>query len=439
MPVLSYPDRQLLSCVDHPVDAVVAIPGSKSITNRALILAALANGDTELINPLVSDDTKVMGEALARFGVEITNTNGNSLLVCGRGGRFKAPGDEPIFIGNSGTSVRFLTAAAALLPEGSKAVLDGVPRMRERPIRDLLFALTLLGVKAVDTNNTGCPPVEIHGGGLPGGACGLNGSVSSQYLTALLQVAPLAKTDVHIHIVGTLISRPYIDLTQKVIRDFGADFSHDNYETFHIPSSQQYTGRPYEIEADASSATYFMAAAAVTGGTVRISNLYKTSAQGDVGFAAVLEKMGCIVKYNAGITVTGPKQLKAIDVDLEAMPDTAMTLAAAAVFADGPSHITGLSSLKVKETDRLTAIATELRKVGVSVEFDDASWTITPPPPDRLKGALLETYDDHRMAMALAVLGLRIPNISIDNPSCVAKTFPDFWIRWNTAFRALAN
>jgi len=439
MPALSYPDQQHLACLNHPVDATVVIPGSKSITNRALILAALANGDTELVNPLVSDDTRVMGEALARFGVEITNTGDNSLLVGGRGGSFKAPGPEPIFIGNSGTSVRFLTAAAAFLPASSKVVLDGVPRMRERPIRDLLSALVQLGVKAFDINGTGCPPVEILGGGLPGGACSLNGSVSSQYLTALLHVAPLAEADIHINIIGTLISKPYIDLTQKVIRDFGADFSHNNYETFRVPSGQKYTGRPYEIEADASSATYFMAAAAVTGGTVRISNLYKSSAQGDVGFAGILEKMGCKVEYEAGITVTGPKQLKALNVDLESMPDTAMTLAAAAVFADGPSRITGLSGLKVKETDRLTAVANELRKVGVTVEFDDDSWTIIPPAPDYLKGALLDTYDDHRMAMALTVLGLRVPNIVIDNPSCVAKTFPDFWERWNTAFHALAN
>jgi len=439
MSVLNYPDQQPLSCVDYPVEAIVSIPGSKSITNRALLLAALANGESELINPLESDDTKVMGEALVRFGVRITPKLNNRLLVEGCGGHFKAPGNDPIFIGNSGTSVRFLAAAAALLPQGSNIVLDGVARMRERPIRDLTSSLGELGVNASDVLGTGCPPVEVHGGGMRGGSCRLNGSISSQYLTAILQIAPLAQSNVHIDIVGTLISRPYVDLTQKVIRDFGADFTHNDYESFDIRAGQQYSGRSYEIEADASSATYFMAAAAVTGGTVKISNLTGDSAQGDIGFAKVLEKMGCTVIYKDGITINGPTHLKSIDVDLKAMPDAAMTLAAVAVFADGTSHIKGLSSLKVKETDRLTAIAMELRKVGVKVEFDDDSWTITPPPLDRLHGDVLDTYDDHRMAMALAVIGLKVPNIVIDNPSCVAKTFPDFWLRWDAAFHALKD
>lgn len=433
----SYPAQQSLRPVNRSPQATVNIPGSKSVTNRALLLSALAVGRSTLVNPLISDDTRFMADALSRFGIDIYQDHEANLSVDGTGGLFSDPGAEPIYIGNSGTTVRFLTAAATLLPTGSYATLDGTARMRERPIKHLISALNSLGASVSDTLGTGCPPVKVGGGGLPGGRCSLNGDVSSQYLTAVLLTAPMAKSDVTLDISGVLISRPYIDLTQRLMNDFGADFQNEAYQRFIVKAGQRYLGRSYEIEADASSATYFMAAAAVTGGTVKVENLSPQSAQGDIGFAAVLESMGCIVERHNGMTVTGPQTLTSVSVDMESMPDAAMTLAVVAVFADQPSVIRGLSSLKVKETDRFTAIATELRKIGIRVDCGSDYWVIHPLPISRMHGATLETYDDHRMAMALSVLGLNIPGIVIDNPSCVAKTFPDFWMRWQSAFDSL--
>ncbi len=428
---ITYTDQLPLAPVSSPVSAAVRLPGSKSITNRAFVLAALADSESRLFAPLHSEDTFYMAQALQRLGVSVSEETNGDFLVTGTGGELSAP-DETLFIGNSGTTVRFLTAAACLAPAGADVVLDGVARMRQRPIRDLVGALLTLGVEAECLNGGGCPPVRVRGGGLPGGKCRLRGDVSSQFLTALLQVAPYARKTVEIEIVGELISKPYIDITQSVMGSFGVEMVNEDYKRLSVPAGQRYASREFAVEADASNASYFLAAAAVTGGTVTLDNLGTDSIQGDVKFLDVLERMGCTVTRGPQITLTGPASLKAIEADMEAIPDTAQTLAVVCAFANGPSHLTNLASLRVKETDRVAAIAKELPKLGVRVEEGRDDWTIYPPAG--FVGAAIDTYDDHRMAMAFAVAGLRVPGVIINNPGCVAKTFPDFWIRWEQAF-----
>lgn len=433
MGIADYPAQLSLTLSPGPMQAHVRLPGSKSITNRALLLAALADGTSRLHQPLHSDDTEYMTEALRCLGVCI-DTEPEAVVVQGMGGALSASSCAHLFVGNSGTTVRFLTAAACLAPPGTSVVLDGNARMRERPIRDLLGALLLLGVQAESVNGHGCPPVRVHGGGMPGGACRMAGDVSSQFLSAVLQVAPYARRDVEIDIVGELISKPYVDMTQAVMHAFGVEMENDNYQRLRVRAGQRYQARDYEIEADASNASYFLAAAAVTGGTVTLSNLGTGSIQGDVRFADVLERMGCMVTRGAQITVTGPVRLSALDINMEDIPDTAQTLAVCAAFADGPSRVSGLASLRVKETDRLRAVAVELPKLGVRVEEGPDFWMIHPPAEGAYLPAEIDTYDDHRMAMAFAVAGLRIPGVVINKPSCVAKTFPDFWQCWSEAF-----
>ena len=429
-----YPEQLPLSPVTGPVHASVHLPGSKSITNRALLLAALANGESLLRAPLHSEDTLRMSQALRALGVVIEETPERDFRVIGREGAWDAP-KQPLFVGNSGTTVRFLAAAACLAPAGTDVLLDGVARMRERPIRDLIGALLTLGVEAECLNGHGCPPVRVRGGGLPGGRCRLRGDVSSQFLTALLQVAPYAQTDVEIEILGDLISKPYIDLTQAVMASFGVSIENDGYHRLRVEAGQRYVGREYDVEADASNASYFLAAAAVTGGTVTLENLSAFSIQGDIRFADVLERMGCtVISQGKTIRLTGPTHLRAVDADMGAIPDTAQTLAVVAAFADGPSHLTGLASLRVKETDRIHAVARELPKLGVRVEEGADSWVIHPDAGRRDTPATIDTYDDHRMAMAFAVAGLCLPDVVINDPGCVAKTFPDFWTRWEAAF-----
>ena len=430
---ITYPDQITLSPPSHPVDASVMLPGSKSITNRALLLAALADGKSRLIAPLHSEDTFYMTQALRALGVSVEELDGGDFRVSGLGGGFVAP-DKTLFVGNSGTTVRFLTAAACLAPAGADVLLDGVARMRERPIRDLVGALLTLGVDAECLNGHGCPPVRVRGGGLPGGKCRLRGDVSSQFLTALLQAAPYARENVEIMIVGELISKPYIDITQSVMQSFGVTFDNAGYRRLTVPAGQRYVGREYVVEADASNASYFLAAAAITGGTVTLANLGSDSIQGDIGFLDVLERMGCTVQRGSSVTLTGPKRLFSIEADMEAIPDTAQTLAIVAGFADGPSRITNIASLRVKETDRVRAIAKELPKLGIAVDERRSEWVITPPSNGAYTSGTIDTYDDHRMAMAFAVAGLRVPEVRINQPGCVAKTFPDFWERWNKAF-----
>jgi len=429
-----YPDLLPLSPVSGPVRASVSLPGSKSITNRALLLAALADGESRLRAPLHSEDTLHMATALRALGVSVEETPERDFVVRGSGGVFQAP-PKTLLVGNSGTTVRFLAAAACLTPSGSDVVLDGVARMRERPIRDLVGALLTLGVDAECLNGGGCPPVRVRGGGLPGGRCRLRGDVSSQFLTALLQVAPYAQADIEVEIVAELISRPYVDMTQAVMRAFGVELQNESYQRLRVPCGQRYVGQDYAVEADASNASYFLAAAAVTQGTVALKNMGDSALQGDAGFKDVLARMGCLASTGGGkTTLKGPARLTGIDIDLEAMPDMAQTLAVVAAFADRPSRIRGLASLRVKETDRLKAVATELPKLGVGVQEGHDDWTILPPRDGVYRGASIATYGDHRMAMAFAVAGLRVPGVVIEDPGCVAKTFPDFWVRWARAF-----
>ncbi len=429
----SYPQQITPAPAPKPVQASVRLPGSKSITNRALLLAALADGDSRLIAPLHSDDTFYMASALRELGVPMTETPERDFVITGRGGTFDAP-PKTLMIGNSGTTVRFLAAAACFAPDGADVVLDGVARMRERPIRDLVGALLTLGVHAECLNGHGCPPVRVRGGGLPGGPCRLRGDVSSQFLTALLQIAPYARADVEIEIVGDLISKPYVGITKSVMASFGVSLVNEDHRRLRVPAGQRYAGREYVVEADASNASYFLAAAAVTGGTVTLENLGTESIQGDIRFADVLERMGCTVTRGKSITLTGPAQLRAVDADMEAIPDTAQTLAVVAAFADGPSRISNIASLRVKETDRVKAVAKELPKLGVRVDEGQDFWVITPPESGAYTPGAIDTYDDHRMAMAFAVTALRVPGVTIHDPGCVAKTFPDFWDRWKGAF-----
>ncbi len=402
------------------LDAEVSVPGSKSCTARALIMAALSDGRTTLRDPADCDDSDYMVGGLRALGLEVRKTPG-ALEVAGR--PFRGP-DAPVFLGNSGTAVRFLAAACATLD--GEATLDGTARMRERPIGDLLEALRLWGVEA--DAPTGCPPVRIRSRGRFGGVTRVKGSASSQYLTGLLLAAPCATEDVVIEIDGELVSKPYVDLTLGMMAERGATARNDGYRRFAVPGGQRYRAGVYAVEADASGASYFLAAAATAGGRVRVRHLTTASQQGDARFAQVLERMGCTVAEGPDwIEVRSGARLAGISVDLNAMPDMAQTLAVTALFADGPTTIRNVANLRIKETDRIAATATELRKLGAEVDEFDDGLRITPGEP---RAAAIDTYDDHRMAMSFALAGLRIPGVVIRDPGCVSKTFPDFFARF---------
>jgi 3-phosphoshikimate 1-carboxyvinyltransferase len=423
-----YPAQLELSAV-MSVLATVHLPGSKSITNRAYLLAALAEGSSKIENPLFSEDTEAMTSCLSSFGISIDSDRPTETVVHGRGGELLEP-TSPLFVGNSGTTIRFLTAASALAPQHAKVVLDGIPRMRERPIADLIEALQQLGIVASATR--GCPPVTVHGGGFPGGRSLVKGSISSQYLSAILMCAPYAKSDVTLLVDGELVSKPYVQMTISMMKSFGVDVFPETHSYF-IPSGQKYFAQLYSVEPDASNASYFLAAAAVTAGTVRVEGLGSSSIQGDIAFIDVLEKMGCKIEKTAdSLTVTGSKELAGIEFDASEIPDMAQTIAVVAAFARSPTKLTGLRTLRVKETDRISALANELTKIGSVVTEGDDFLVISPATcPTR---ADINTYHDHRMAMSFAVAGLKIKGLRINDPGCVAKTFPDFWKRWSTAF-----
>jgi len=398
----------------------VEIPGSKSYTNRALLIAALADGITVLRRVLMSDDTIYMIRALKQFGLRIEEKE-DSLIV--NGGHFHAP-KKVINVGNAGTTMRFL-ATFSSLAEG-KVTITGSKRMQERPIQDLLDGLFQLGVNAYSKKGNGCPPVIIEGR-LEGGKCSMNGEKSSQYFTSILMCAPYAQRGVEIEVAGDLASKPYIDVTIDIMKDFGVKVVNDNYKRFIVKGSQEYRPREYFIEGDASNASYFLAAGAVSGKGVRVANINPNSKQGDIKFASVLEKMGCKITYRKDWIEAEGRELKGIDIDMNAMPDVVQTLAVVALFAKGPTRIRNVPNLRIKETDRIKALAIELRRIGAKVkEFEDGI-EIT---PGKYHGAAIETYDDHRMAMSFAVAKLKIPGIKIKNPRCVRKSFPDFWVRF---------
>lgn len=401
------------------LDATVVIPGSRSLTNRALVCAALADGESRIQGWVDCDDTRAMLTGLRRLGVEIEERD-DDLVVHGMGGRFAIP-LHPIDCGASGTTMRFLTACASLVP--GRVVLDGTPRMRERPIQDLADGLQGLGARVRTV--AGCPPVTVQGGGLRGGALAIDGGRSSQYVSALLMVAPFADQPVDLTI-NALVSRPYVDLTLDVMSGFGVSVESDGPHRLRIDNRRTYQPRRYAIEPDASSAAYFFAAAAVTGGRIKVDGLTPASCQADVRFVEVLERMGCRVERGSSwISVRGPRYLHGIDVDMNAMPDAALVLAVVACFAQGETWIRNVANLRIKETDRMRALETELRKLGAQVSSSDADLHII--PPERVSGAKIATYDDHRIAMSFAVAGLAAPGVVIEDPDCVAKTLPGFF------------
>jgi 3-phosphoshikimate 1-carboxyvinyltransferase len=407
--------------VAGPLAATIRLPGSKSLTNRALVVAALAEGRSELRGALDSEDTRVMIDSLRRLGIAIdSRDSGTCLQINGCGGRLPATKAD-LFVANSGTTIRFLTALAAL-GHGSYR-LDGTTRMRERPIQDLLDALGQLGNDAQSEQDNGCPPVVIQSAGLRGGIAKLRGDLSSQFLSALLMAAPYADSPVEIEIDGPLVSQPYIRMTLAVMRDFGIDVSLNDLTRFEIPRGV-YHGRGYEIEPDASAASYFFAAAAIAGGRVTVEGLSRGSLQGDLAFCDCLEKMGCEVRYSPDRIVVTGRQLRGIEVDMIAISDTVQTLAAVALFAEGPTTIRGVAHIRHKETDRIGDLATELRKLGAEVKELADGLRIVPRP---LHAARIATYRDHRMAMSLALVGLRVPGVIIGDPRCTDKTYPNFF------------
>jgi len=389
--------------------------------------AALAAGESVLTNALAAEDTELTAQALTQLGAGI-DRQGTTIRVTGRGGRWR-PVAEPIYLGNSGTSMRFLTALA-VLGEGEYLLTD-TDRLCQRPLGELLDALRQAGVQAVSAKGDGCPPVTVTGG-LTGGRTQLSGGTSSQYLSALLFIGPLAPKGLEIDITGELVSRPYVDLTLEVLGDFGVSYYREGYRYFQLPGGQSYLPRDYEIEADASSASYFWAAAALTGGRVTVTNLSLESSQGDAAFPEVLGRMGCAIESTpAGLTVQGGP-MRGVTVDMAAMPDLVPTLAVLAAFAAGDTVITGVAHLRHKESDRLQAVAAELARLGIEARETADGLVIRGGAP---KGAVIQTYNDHRIAMSFAVAGLKTPGVSITDPDCVAKSFPDFWEFFHRLYR----
>jgi 3-phosphoshikimate 1-carboxyvinyltransferase len=426
MSEFTYPTELAITPLAKPPSATVTVPGSKSITNRALVLAALGGiHSCDLRGALQSEDTAVMLAALRALGVdiEIDDEDPTGIFISHPEQFEKAPPAADLFVGNSGTTIRFLSAALGLL--NGRYRLDGVPRMRERPIEELLDGMRQLGVDAVSEAGNGCPPVVVNANGRMGGTARIRGDRSSQFLSGLLMVGPFTPTETVIEIVGPLVSEPYVAMTLAMIEQFHYDVEVGPGHRYRFPPNQnrRFNGT-YHIEPDASAASYFWAAAAVTGGRVTVAGLNGKSLQGDVRFVDVLQEMGCRVEEcDVGITVHGGT-LRGVDVDMNDISDTVMTLGAVACFAEGPTTIRNVAHIRHKETDRIAALATELRKLGAEVEEREDRLTITPRP---LKGCAVDTYNDHRMAMSLALVGLKVPGVVIRNPGCVAKTYPDFW------------
>ena len=427
--VTSPVDTLTMRCCQGPVRGTIRPPGSKSITNRALVCAALAHGESRLTGALDSQDTRVMVDGLRALGITVNpDWPRSEIRVTGCGGAIPAT-QAAIDCAASGTTIRFLAAVCAL----GRGVyrLDGTPRMRKRPIGDLLEALSALGVDARAESPGGCPPVEIRAAGLRGGRARVRSDLSSQFASGLAMAAPCMAEGLRLEFEGQLVSLPYLAMTRRVMETFGGRCAVADERTWTI-SPGGYHACHYPIEPDASAASYFLAAAAITGGEVRVEGLSRSSLQGDVGFADALERMGCTVAWHEGdapaVTVMGRAQ-RGIDIDMNAISDTVPTLAAVAVFASGPTTIRNVAHIRDKETDRIGDLATELRKLGVSVDERRDGLTIHPAP---LHAATIATYDDHRMAMSLALVGLVVPGVEILDPRCVGKTFPDYWQRLST-------
>ena len=422
-----HPSSLRIHPLPHPLNATVRVPGSKSLTNRALLIASLANGTTHLTNTLFSDDSRYFAKALQTLGFDVQLDEVNfSMTVTGLGGKIPAKKAE-LFIGNAGTAARFLSAFLTL--GHGEYILDGEPRMRERPIGDLVEALSQLDaqVKPVISNQYPvCPPIRVIANGLQGGKTKIAGDISSQFLSALLMVAPYAQSSIEIELTTELNSKPYVDMTLSIMKDFGVEIERDGYRSFTVSPNLYSLISNYPIESDASAASYFFAAPAICGGTVKVENISRKSVQGDVAFVDVLKQMGCTVEENDNsILVTRGSSLHGVDVDMRDIPDTAQTLAAVAPFASSPTRIRGIASARVKETDRVHATCVELDRLGVRVEEHEDGMTIH--PVEKMRSASIQTYNDHRMAMAFSLIGLRFDGVTIENPSCVSKTFPNFF------------
>ncbi|EJR9812500.1 3-phosphoshikimate 1-carboxyvinyltransferase [Salmonella enterica] len=406
------------------VDGAINLPGSKSVSNRALLLAALACGKTVLTNLLDSDDVRHMLNALSALGINYTlSADRTRCDITGNGGPLRAPGALELFLGNAGTAMRPL--AAALCLGQNEIVLTGEPRMKERPIGHLVDSLRQGGANIDYLEQENYPPLRLRGGFI-GGDIEVDGSVSSQFLTALLMTAPLAPKDTIILVKGELVSKPYIDITLNLMKTFGVEIANHHYQQFVVKGGQQYhsPGR-YLVEGDASSASYFLAAGAIKGGTVKVTGIGRKSMQGDIRFADVLEKMGATITWGDDFIACTRGELHAIDMDMNHIPDAAMTIATTALFAKGTTTLRNIYNWRVKETDRLFAMATELRKVGAEVEEGHDYIRITPPA--KLQHADIGTYNDHRMAMCFSLVALSDTPVTILDPKCTAKTFPDYF------------
>ena len=423
--------------IPHPLSATVRVPGSKSLTNRALLIASLANGTTHLTNALFSDDSRYFAKALQTLGFDVQLDEANhAMVVTGLGGKIPATKAE-LFIGNAGTAARFLSAFLTL--GHGEYILDGEPRMRERPIGDLVEALTQLGAtinplqkgEGRRQNTTICPPVKIVAKGLRGGKTKIAGDISSQFLSALLMTSPYAQTLIEVELITDLNSKPYVDMTLAIMQDFGVNVERNEYRSFRVPITNYESRITYAIESDASAASYFFASPAICGGIVRVENISRKSVQGDIKFLDVLQQMGCQVMEGenyievSGFGAGAPRPLQGVDVDMRDIPDTAQTLAVIAPFASTPTRIRGIASARVKETDRVHATCTELARLGVRVEEHEDGMTIY--PCEKFSPATIQTYNDHRMAMAFSLIGLRFEGVTIENPSCVSKTFPNYF------------
>jgi 3-phosphoshikimate 1-carboxyvinyltransferase len=413
------------------VEGTVRLPGSKSISNRTLLLAALSAGTTTIHGLLASDDTMVMLGALTSLGIQWEQLDDHTHVITGGAGLLPVHAAD-LFMGNAGTAIRPLTAALAVI--GGDYTLHGVSRMHERPIGDLVDALNAIGAQVEYTGEAGFPPLRIRRGHIHADRLSVRGNVSSQFLTAVLMAAPLMAKEhpVTIDVVGELISKPYIEITLNLMRRFGVTVEQDGWQSFTVQAGQHYASPgSIHVEGDASSASYFLAAGAIAGGPVRVQGVGRDSIQGDVRFAEALEQMGAtITRGDDWIEATSNGVLKAIDADFNHIPDAAMTIAVAALYADGTSTLRNIASWRVKETDRLAAMAIELRKVGAIVEEGADYIRIT--PPEELLPATIDTYDDHRMAMCFSLASLdgaarRGNAMRINDPKCVAKTFPDYF------------
>jgi 3-phosphoshikimate 1-carboxyvinyltransferase len=407
------------------IDFTFHVPGSKSYTNRALVMAALADGQTTLTGASPSRDSEAFISALKELGIRIDTPDQGTIKIFGTGGHFR-PYRGTIDVGPAGTTMRFLTALCSTI-KGADITLRGSERMHQRPIMSLVDALRQAGASIDYLGSSGCPPLavrsdrKLHGGGLL-----IDGSTSSQFISALLLTSPLFEGGLDLSIEGNATSKSYIDMTLQGMREFGVSAVNQGYKRISVSAGQSYTAREYKVEGDASGASYLWALAAVSGGAVTVKNINTSSAQGDIGFPALLERMGCSVSYGDGaITVSGPGKLSAIEADMELMPDTAQTLAVVAAYAKGDTVIRGLKTLRVKETDRIAALHNELAKLGISSTAGPDYIIVRGGTPS--KGARIATYEDHRMAMSFAVCAAATDDIKIAEPQVVDKSFPDFW------------